>query len=176
MTDKIIYLAARYSRRLELCGYRGQLTQVGFEVPARWLNGSHQLDSEGRPLGDDGERLFEDGSADADHYRAKFAQDDYDDVSSAGLLVAFTEEPRSGNSRGGRHVELGIALALRKRVIVVGPRENVFCWLPQVERFADWHAAFVALSGEQLTAGECSVNDCRAALGLKPLSFEAVAR
>lgn len=43
-----VYLAARYSRRLELCGYRAQLAEHGIEVPARWLNGSHQLDNDGK--------------------------------------------------------------------------------------------------------------------------------
>ena len=38
------YLAARYSRREELCGYRADLQRLGIEVPARWLNGSHQLE------------------------------------------------------------------------------------------------------------------------------------
>ena len=39
------------------------------------------------------------------------------------MLIAFSEEPRALNaSRGGRHVEFGIALALGKKVAVVGPR------------------------------------------------------
>lgn len=136
-----VYLAARYSRRLELVGYREELTARGFHVPARWLNGSHQLDNSGRPIGETGELMFENGSAAADHYRAKFALDDYEDVVTSSLLVAFTETPRSndaGAGRGGRHVELGIALGLRIPVAVIGPRENVFCWLPQVRHFEAW--------------------------------------
>lgn len=135
---EIVYLAARFSRRLELCRYRNDLASFGIEVNSRWLNGGHQLDNEGRPLGDDGERLFEAGAPEVDHYRAKFAIDDYQDVMAAHALVAFTEEPRSGNSRGGRHVELGIALGVGKPVYVVGPRENVFCWLPEVEQHDTW--------------------------------------
>lgn len=132
------YLAARYTRRLELVGYRAVLESLGHKVPARWLNGSHQLDNQGRPIGETGELLFENGSADADHYRQKFAQDDYDDVLTADVLIAFTEQPRPGHSRGGRHVELGIALGRGIPVVVVGPRENVFCWLPQVEHYDTW--------------------------------------
>lgn len=30
-----IYLASRYSRRLELCGYRDQLRAIGVDVQAR---------------------------------------------------------------------------------------------------------------------------------------------
>ena len=57
---------------------------------------------------------------------------------AAHMLVAFTEQPRSGNSRGGRHVELGIAIGSRKRIAVVGPRENIFCWLPVIEHYETW--------------------------------------
>ena len=132
-----VYLAARYSRRLELCGYRDFVAMLGHEVTSRWLNGNHQLDNQGVPITEDGERRFEEGDPSVDHLRAHFAAEDMADVLAAETLIAFTEEPRSGNSRGGRHVELGIALAAGKRVIVIGPRENVFCWLPQVEWYAD---------------------------------------
>lgn len=50
-------------------------------------------------------------------------------------------------SRGGRHVEYGIALALEKAVIVVGPQENIFHLLPQVEHYPDWPAYLEALDG-----------------------------
>ncbi len=138
------YLAARYTRRLELCGYRADLERLGVEVTSRWLSGSHQLDNQGRPLGDAGELLFEAGAPEVDHYRWKFATDDRDDVLAADTLVAFTEPPRSG-----RHVELGIALGANalganKRIVVVGPRENVFCWLPEVEQHGSWDAYLAA--------------------------------
>ncbi len=138
------YLAARYTRRLELCAYRTDLERLGIEVISRWLNGSHQLDNEGRPLGNAGELLFEAGAPEVDHYRWKFATDDRDDVLAADTLIAFTEQPRTGNSRGGRHVELGIALGANKRIVVVGPRENVFCWLPEVEQHDSWDAYLAA--------------------------------
>ncbi len=138
-----VYLAARYSRRLELCQYRDVLAGYGIAVPARWLNGEHQLDNQGRPIGETGELMFENGSAAAEHYRERFALDDYEDVLTAQTLIAFTETPRSSNSRGGRHVELGIALGAGKPVIIVGPRENIFCWLPGVRHYDTW-ADFLA--------------------------------
>jgi hypothetical protein len=36
-----IYLAARYSRRPEMCRYAQQLENLGYEVTSRWLNGTH---------------------------------------------------------------------------------------------------------------------------------------
>jgi len=140
--QSLVYLAARYSRREELLSYRAQLEAMGFTVTSRWLNGAHQVDNNGLQLGDDGERLVE---ACADPIAGDFATEDMADVAAAYTVVAFTEPPRSSASRGGRHVELGMALAWAKRVIVVGPRENVFCWLPYVEHFDEWHGAFDAL-------------------------------
>ena len=116
-----IYLAARYSRRLELCGYRDELTALGHEVTSRWLGGSHQIDDKGVPIGDDGERRFEMGDPALAHWREHFATEDVADVLAAETLIAFTEEPRSGNSRGGRHVELGIAIAAGKHIVIAGP-------------------------------------------------------
>lgn len=122
-----IYLAARYSRREELCGYRTQLEALGHTVTGRWLNGNHQIDDQG--LSVEAKRSE----------RERFATEDRDDVLAAEMLIAFTEEPRSSNSRGGRHVELGIALGRGMRVAIVGPRENVFCCLPEVEHYEQWY-------------------------------------
>lgn len=52
-------------------------------------------------------------------------------------------------SRGGRHVEFGMALALAKRCIVIGPRENVFHLLPQVEQYDSWEQ-YLAMGVEWL--------------------------
>lgn len=140
-----IYLAARYSRRLELCEYREQLRRSGFFVQARWLDGGHQLSNEGTPIGETGEALVEGDDVKAAALRAKFADDDWQDVTGADLVISFTEPPRSSANRGGRHVEFGIALGLGKRVIVVGHRENIFHWLPNVEFHKSWPEALASL-------------------------------
>lgn len=144
-----IYLAARYSRREELCGYRSQLEAMGHAVTSRWLNGKHQIDSSGKPIGDSGEALVEDDD-NSTHVksaalRESFAKEDLQDVLSADLLIAFTEIPRSGHSRGGRHVEFGVALGTFMPIMIVGPRENIFCWLPQINVFDSFEAARKAL-------------------------------
>jgi hypothetical protein len=57
--------------------------------------------------------------------------------STADIIILFSE--KSGIShRGGRHVEFGLAIGLKKRLIVIGPRENIFHCLPQVELFDSW--------------------------------------
>jgi len=139
------YLAARYSRRGELCSYRSDLEARGHVAPARWLAGDHQVH------GLEAARAVEaDGPVPADQALV-FATDDIEDLLASDVLVAFTEKPRTPlASRGGRHVEYGIALGLRhagvsdRRIFVVGPIENVFHALPEVDgRFDDW-AGFLA--------------------------------
>lgn len=121
-----IYLAARYSRRLELCEYRERLQELGHVVTSRWLNGGHQI----------AEMRVSDQGAEAPHDdRIRFALEDWDDLMAADCCISFTEPSRTGPTRGGRHVEFGGAIAAGKRVIVVGHHENVFHCLPQVEFF-----------------------------------------
>lgn len=121
-----VYLASRYSRRTELCAYATELTEGGHIITSRWLNGDHQIDDEGLSV------------QAAQNERERFAKEDWEDLLSADICISFTESPRSSNSRGGRHVEFGAALALGKRSIVIGPRENVFHCLPTVEIYSDW--------------------------------------
>lgn len=146
-----IYLAARYSRRVELLAYRDALAELGHVVTSRWLNGDHQISNAGVPIGEAGEALVEDGDGEAAaRLRDKFANDDFEDVVSADVLVAFTEPPRSDKGRGGRHVELGIALGFGIDVLVVGPRENIFCWLASVKHFDSWAELLPTLKGDRL--------------------------
>ena len=65
--------------------------------------------------------------------RERFAREDFEDIMNADAVISFTEVPRTTKSRGGRHVEFGIALAAGKKCIIVGPRENVFHCLPWVD-------------------------------------------
>src|SRR3990167_6344379 len=128
----IIYLAARYSRREELLSYKADLEAAGHTVPARWLLGEHQAH--------DGALEVEAATESMPAVARLFAEEDVEDLRAADLLIAFSEPPRSGNSRGGRHVEFGMALAWGKPIIVVGPAENVFHTLPVVRRWPTWDA------------------------------------
>ena len=113
-----IYMAARYSRRLELLAYAKELRAAGHEVTSRWLNGTHE-------------------AADNDTSRwGDFAKDDLEDIRRSDVIVLFTETALV--PRNSRMVELGIALGLAKRIIIVGPRENVFCCLPDVLVYRSW--------------------------------------
>lgn len=134
-----VYLAARYSRHPEMQTYAKDLRAIGVEVTSRWINGAHQLMLNGEILGPEREAMFESDHESMEQQRREFALHDWWDVMAADVVVSFTEQPRkSGNSRGGRHVEFGAALAAGKRCIVVGWRENVFHCLPEVEFFETW--------------------------------------
>ena len=127
--SKSIYLAARYSRREEIRGYKINLENEGFAVTSRWLE----------DIVTDEEQNFVneiEGSEDNIPAEArKLAEIDVNDVIQADTLILFSESPVSKYARGGRHVEFGIALAIGKRVIVIGPVENIFHTLQNVEHF-----------------------------------------
>lgn len=142
-----IYLAARYGRRVELLGYKAQLEAQGHTVTSRWLLKEERVNVAGAPVTEDGQLRLEEAQ--------RFASECVDDVARAHLLIAFTEEPRSpagGVSRGGRHVEMGLALALGRYVIVAGPRENLFCWLGEVYHADVWAAVLPILPELRLSA------------------------
>ena len=161
MNQDTVYLAARYSRREELCRYRDHLHAMGWEVTSRWLNGEHQISDAGlAALGPTSEALVEgedNQSEDAIALRTRFAVEDWADVKKAAVVVSFTEQPRSSASRGGRHVEFGAALAQGKTCLVVGPRENVFHCMPDVQVYAEWPHALAELDRILVAGTKCAV-------------------
>ena len=121
-----VYLASRYPRRKELVGYAYQIEEAGHTVTSRWLRGESES---------------EEGSVDwtkeTPMIARPFAEADIEDIRSSDIMVTFTEEPKSA-TRGGRHVEFGLALAWGIPVIAVGPRETIFHTLSQVRHFSEW--------------------------------------
>lgn len=123
-----IYLAARFSRLPELVGYAGELAEEHIAVTSRWLRGGHEW------VGTPDDEIPRDALA-------RFAIEDIEDIEAADVMVNFTEPSRAGSARGGRHVELGYAVARGMTVIVVGHVENVFHALPQVIYVETWAEA-----------------------------------
>lgn len=120
-----IYLAARFSRQAELVACRELLQNRGVEVTSTWLDQTCDLTDTGPTHCPEEER-------------EQRAYDDYSDIVRCNMLIHFTEEPRTP-TRGARHVEMGIALGLGKRVAVVGPKENIFCFFEDVKHFDTFH-------------------------------------
>jgi nucleoside 2-deoxyribosyltransferase len=111
------YLASRWSRIRELRAYATRLTDLGHEVTSRWIyrDEPNVVDLES----DEAETV---------------AVEDLQDVLRADTLIFFAETPRTP-TRGGRFVELGFAIATKKRLICIPGKENVFSALSQIEHF-----------------------------------------
>ena len=122
-----IYLAARFHRSGEMLDVAGALSRAGHFITSRWIHGRQNAPD------------------------LVSAVEDIEDLSDADCLVSFTERPTEGVSwaaRGGRHVEFGVALAMGKRLCVVGPRENIFHHLPRTEVFRSLAELIEALASE----------------------------
>jgi hypothetical protein len=125
------YLSAAFGRQNELRGYRKRLRAVGHDVASAWLD-----------------EVETDETAE-DAYRARCAEQDARDIERADVFVAFTD---GGPARGGRHVELGIAIAQARDyglidIIVVGPHEHAFHAHPTVTETYSDPEAFLAAFG-----------------------------
>lgn len=129
-----VYIAARFSRRHECHALARKLIERGHAITSRWVKpeADHVL-----PVGISAQA--------ADNERRRFAMEDVEDVLACDWMISLMEEPRS-NSRGGRHIEFGMALGLAKQLTIIGPRETVFHHLDQVVHF-DTIGDFVASLG-----------------------------
>lgn len=121
---KKIYLAAHYARNAEMRDIRDELETYGHKVTSGWI------DQHGGKLTEAlGERELN-GNPDLG---TPYALKDIAGIMSSDVLVSFT-----GNGRGGRHVEFGVAWALGKSLVIVGNREHVFHCLPGIEWYPNW--------------------------------------
>lgn len=116
-----VYVAAPWSWQARTRRKAVELREMGYDCSPAWL--------------EEDDASIENQTAGWERHRALV---DIHQIGMANILIAFTCGPGKGPARGGRHVELGLALAWGKRVIVVGPRENIFCHLPEVEHYKTW--------------------------------------
>lgn len=102
-----VYLAARYEKKLSLLNLAAALEKDGHQITSRWIQ---------MPKAED------------DDTKAEAAQACLDDIDAADCLVLLSENHAEICERGGRHVEVGYALAKGKLIVVIGERENLFHW------------------------------------------------
>lgn len=126
-----IYLAARYDRKEEVAKMAVWLASLGFEMTCTWVKRETSLYDD--VMG------TEEGTLNA--------LLDVEDVGRSDILVLLAEEPGNGSSRGGRHVEFGMAVALGLQLVVLGAKENIFHCLPYVKVVADRDALLDHLEG-----------------------------
>jgi nucleoside 2-deoxyribosyltransferase len=104
-----VYIAAPYPERAYAVRVMAACEAVGLTVTSRWLKAPDEL---------------------ADEHARK----DLDDVRACDLLIALNPRDYEHAGTGGRHVELGYALALGKRVLLVGERSNIFHYLCEIDQ------------------------------------------
>jgi hypothetical protein len=122
-----IYISARFGRRAEAEGLAFHLQELGHVITSSWI---WQIEDE-MGGGTDGDMRY-------DRFievTARLADKDVDEVAAADALVYLSEEESNPWGRGGRHVEYGMALALKKRLFIVGPLENIFHYRKDVLQF-----------------------------------------
>lgn len=112
-----IYIAASYSRIDEANTCAQRLSGDGHNITSYWLTGIPAVEN---------------------WSRGACAKQDIADIIKADCVLVLTGTP---STSGGHHVETGFALALYKRIVLVGPRQNVFHHLPRVEQYSTFDEA-----------------------------------
>lgn len=107
-----VYLAAPWELQHEVRALHEALVDAGIGSIARWLD------------------------ADSNTYTEEWALNCLEDVQRCDVLMLWNPLGWGRIGTGGRHTEVGLALALQKPVIVLGARTNIFHHLPGVELVA----------------------------------------
>ena len=124
-----VYLASKYSRRLELKEHAKTFRAAGHEVICRWLDGSHDV-----------------YGSDPDNDKKRWALEDLADIFNSRVIICFSESPGETDlGKGGRHIEMGLAMAWNKTIILIGPKENMFHYLDNVFQCDDIQQALAEL-------------------------------
>lgn len=103
-----VYLAAPWELQADVRALHEALLEAGFGSIARWLD------------------------ADSNTYTEEWANNCLEDIRRCDVLLIWNPAIWARVGTGGRHVEVGFALALEKPVIILGARTNIFHHLPGV--------------------------------------------
>jgi nucleoside 2-deoxyribosyltransferase len=119
------YLAASYGKKASARAARNVIEALGHEVTSRWIDGQSATPD-----------------ADSDKHCIEWALTDLQDINECDVAVVFTDKP---STTGGFYTEFGYAYAIRKKIVVIGPRRNIFMMLPNIMHFEDWNAFLASL-------------------------------
>lgn len=124
----MFYLAASYPRRAELQVYAEAINAIGHYPNCRWVFEEHRVDPS------NADEMAPDGKAKV------YAVENIQDLANSHAVLFFSSSERGGGTiaqgRGGRHTEVGMALALCKPIYMIGERENIFqACIPQRRKF-----------------------------------------
>ena len=143
-----IYLAAAYSQLAETREKAKELESIGLECTSRWLKETAPPNCTMTDF--------------TDSYLLSTAIVDIEDILAADVTVLFTtDEPLP---RGGRHFESGFAYGRGRKLMTVGPIENIFHFLPDTVHFEKWEDAKCFLLAEKYKRGPIDHRTARAAI------------
>ena len=118
-----VFVAGSYSAITEARAAEQDLLQRGHTVTSSWLH---------EPF----------DSFTSDWQRRATAEIDRADIERSDVVVILTGKE---STSGGFHIELGMALALRLPVYLLGPRpDNIYYLLPDVKDYAEFDPGFYA--------------------------------
>lgn len=119
-----VYLAAGFSRKNEIAEKSQELENLGIKVTSTWPWENAAPNSTLDEVGDD--------------YLIFNGRKDLNEILAADALILFTQSPLKPFCRGGRMHEAGFAMGLGKTLLICGPKENIFHYLPEVNQFDTW--------------------------------------
>jgi nucleoside 2-deoxyribosyltransferase len=119
-----VYLAAGFSRKGEIAEKSQELENLGIKVTSTWPYEEMAGNAKLHDVTDD--------------YLRTHARKDLNEIIAADAVILFTQDPLIPFCRGGRMHESGFAMGLGKTLIVCGPKENIFHYLPEVNVFSTW--------------------------------------
>jgi hypothetical protein len=126
-----VYVAASALRQDDARWMRNVLQSAGHVVTSRWIDVKNvgyvkfcERDADGNWIGttSEVEQFLAEGIR-----LTRSAQEDMQDVLSADAVVCITGD---AYTKGGRHSEVGLAIGASKKVVIYGPREQVFHFHP----------------------------------------------
>lgn len=126
---KKVYIASFFNTKARLTPHVEELQRLGFKITAEWLKELDKPDAEMSDFKPD--------------YLHSIAQRDKNNIRESDIFIIDTLDV---TNRGGREVELGMALSLGLFTILVGPIRNVFHYLTQ-KHFETWEEALSWLKG-----------------------------
>ena len=115
------YLAGRYQDKETIGSFAKSLSKIGHEITATWMYEPYDPNILQSQLSLQENRIC--------------GIKDLKEISECEELIFFSENEITPTPRNGRHVEFGYALALGKRINVIGPRENIFHYLTQIHLY-----------------------------------------
>lgn len=116
-----VYVAAPYPQAETARHLRDEVVALGHVCTARWLDEPSVLNAE-------------------------WALNDLADLDRADLVILLNDPEWADRGTGGRHTELGYALARLMPVVLVGERTQIFHYHPAVRIVADIDALMAALA------------------------------